>query len=67
MSVSLDAYRAAIGDCFPALPVDSLEYLAEGWESVACLVNVAVAEHFQAPADLLGLAARACTTRGGVA
>jgi aminoglycoside 2''-phosphotransferase len=39
MRDSLDNCRAAIGECFPALTVSTLEYLSEGWESVACLVN----------------------------
>lgn len=39
MSASLDDFRAAIGECFPALTIDTLAYLSEGWESVACLVN----------------------------
>lgn len=39
MCLSLDAYRAAIGECFPTLTIASLEYLSEGWESVACVVN----------------------------
>ncbi len=32
-------YRAAIAEGFPNLSVDTLEYLSEGKDSVACLVN----------------------------
>ncbi len=39
MSQTLDDYRAAIGEHFPSVPITSLDYLSEGWESVACLVN----------------------------
>src|SRR5262249_47279772 len=39
ISLILDHYRAAIGENFPTVRVTSLEYLSEGWESVACLVN----------------------------
>jgi aminoglycoside 2''-phosphotransferase len=39
MSQTLDDYRAAIGENFPALRISTLDYLSEGWESVACLVN----------------------------
>lgn len=34
-----DTYRAAITEGFPNLSVDTLEYLSEGKDSVACLVN----------------------------
>lgn len=36
---ALASYRAAIAEKFPALALDSLEYLSEGWESVAVVVN----------------------------
>jgi aminoglycoside 2''-phosphotransferase len=39
MGDSLDQFRAAIEESFPTLTVDTLEYLSEGWESVACLAN----------------------------
>ena len=32
-------YRAAILENFPGLPLESLTYLAEGWDSLGCLVN----------------------------
>lgn len=35
----LDRYRAAIIENFPGLAIEKLAYLAEGWNSVACLVN----------------------------
>ena len=34
-----EKYRSAIEKNFPELKVTSLEYLSEGWDSVACLVN----------------------------
>jgi hypothetical protein len=39
MSQTLDHYRAAIGENFPTWHNTTLEYLSEGWESMACLVN----------------------------
>ncbi len=39
MSQTLDHYRAAIGENFPTVRIITLDYLSEGWESVACLVN----------------------------
>ena len=39
MSQTLDVYRAAIGENFPSVRITTLDYLSEGWESVACLVN----------------------------
>ncbi len=39
MSQTLDRYRAAIGENFPTVLINTLDYLSEGWESVACLVN----------------------------
>ena len=39
MSQTLDHYRAAIGENFSTVLITTLEYLSEGWESVACLVN----------------------------
>ncbi len=39
MSQTLDDYRAAIGEHFPSVRISTLDYLSEGWESVACLVN----------------------------
>jgi aminoglycoside 2''-phosphotransferase len=39
MSQTLDHYRAAIGENFPTVLITTLDYLSEGWESVACLVN----------------------------
>lgn len=36
---SLASYRAALEEKFPALLVNTLEYLSEGWDSVACVVN----------------------------
>jgi len=35
----LEQYRAAINENFPNVPITTLDYLSEGWESVACLVN----------------------------
>lgn len=35
----LQKYRATIREKFPELPVESIEYVSEGWDSVACLVN----------------------------
>ncbi len=35
----LKRYQVALREQFPALTIDSLEYLSEGWDSVACLVN----------------------------
>ena len=35
----LDRHRAAILENFPQLTIESLDYLAEGWDSLACLVN----------------------------
>src|SRR6516162_3312755 len=39
MSQTLDDYQAAIGEHFPGVCITTLDYLSEGWESVACLVN----------------------------
>jgi aminoglycoside 2''-phosphotransferase len=39
MSQTLDHYRAAICENFPTVLITTLEYLSEGWESVACQVN----------------------------
>jgi aminoglycoside 2''-phosphotransferase len=39
MSQPLADYRAAIGEHFPSVRISTLDYLSEGWESVACLVN----------------------------
>jgi len=39
MSQTLDNYRAAIGERFPGVRISTLDFLSEGWESVACLVN----------------------------
>jgi aminoglycoside 2''-phosphotransferase len=39
MSQTLDDYRAAIGEHFPSVRITTLDYLSEGWESVACLAN----------------------------
>jgi aminoglycoside 2''-phosphotransferase len=39
MNIVLDNYRAALAEKFPALAVEKLEYLSEGWDSVAVLVN----------------------------
>jgi aminoglycoside 2''-phosphotransferase len=38
-TLCLDRYRAAIVAAFPHLTVETLDYLGDGWESVACLVN----------------------------
>jgi aminoglycoside phosphotransferase (APT) family kinase protein len=35
----LARYRAAIRENFPALSLDRLDYLAEGWDSLVCLAN----------------------------
>jgi aminoglycoside 2''-phosphotransferase len=35
----LAVYQAVINEKFPQLEVKKIEYLAEGWESVACVVN----------------------------
>lgn len=35
----LDRYRAAILENFPGFTLDSLDYLAEGWDSLVCLAN----------------------------
>jgi aminoglycoside phosphotransferase (APT) family kinase protein len=35
----LARYRVAIQENFPALPLDSLRYMAEGWDSLVCQVN----------------------------
>jgi aminoglycoside 2''-phosphotransferase len=35
----LARYRAAIQENFPTLPLNSLCYLAEGWDSLVCLAN----------------------------
>jgi aminoglycoside phosphotransferase (APT) family kinase protein len=39
LKLSEEGYRAAITEKFPGWKVSSLEYLGEGWESVACRVN----------------------------
>lgn len=39
MSQTLNDYWAAIGEHFPSVRISTLDYLSEGWESVACLVN----------------------------
>ena len=36
---TLEKYRLAITTRFPTLVVNELEYIAEGWDSLACLVN----------------------------
>ncbi len=36
---SLSKYRTALKINFPELPIQSLEYLSEGWDSVALLLN----------------------------
>lgn len=46
MDVLLAKYQAAIAEKFPTLAVDSLEYLSEGWESVAVVVNDALIFRF---------------------
>ncbi len=35
----MQKYRAAISEKFPDLALGSIEYLSEGWDSVACRVN----------------------------
>ncbi len=35
----LKHYREALQEIFPALPLNSLEYLSEGWDSLVFRVN----------------------------
>ncbi len=37
--LKLEKYRRAIGQNFPQLTIEKIEYLSEGWDSLACRVN----------------------------
>jgi aminoglycoside phosphotransferase (APT) family kinase protein len=39
---TLEKYRLAIAEDFPFMVIERFEYLSEGWDSLACLIN----EHF---------------------
>lgn len=36
---TLEKYRLAVTKSFPSLAIEQFEYLSEGWDSLACLVN----------------------------
>ena len=49
----LEIYQAALHENFPDLPITQLEYLSEGWDSVACRINQELIFRFPKRAEVV--------------